>query len=130
MNALRKQIQSMVRVEPCEGGFCAVLTVDPALLVLPDHFPTQPILPGICMVQAVLLAAAAARGLPDLRMTLLKNAKFMRPVEPGDSVAMNGRIESKPGGVLAVKAKLQCRSQAVAEISLEARAPAGGGKTP
>ncbi len=121
MESLREQIRSMVRVEPREGGFRAVLTVDPSLSVLPDHFPGQPILPGMCMVQAVLVAAAAARGVRDLRLTLLKNAKFMHPVVPGDQVVIDGIMDARPDGIESIKAKLAMGAQAVAELSLQAR---------
>src|SRR2546430_778798 len=56
MNAIRRQIQSMLRVEPRAGGFRARFTVGPDLAILPDHFRDSAILPGVCMVQAELLA--------------------------------------------------------------------------
>jgi 3-hydroxymyristoyl/3-hydroxydecanoyl-(acyl carrier protein) dehydratase len=130
MESLREQIRSMVRVEPREGGFRAVLTVDPKLSVLPDHFPARAILPGMCMVQAVLVAAAAARGVRDLRLTLLKNAKFMHPVVPGDQVVIEGRMEARPDGTEAIKAKLSMDERAVAEFSLQARRPEEGEERP
>ena len=125
MSVLREEIRKMVRLEPAEeaggAGFRAVLTVDPALEVFPDHFPGHPLLPGMCMVQAVLLAGAAARGVKDLRLTLLKNAKFMRPVEPGDRVILEGRMEDRPDGIVGIKAKLLVEGRSAAEFSLEAR---------
>jgi 3-hydroxymyristoyl/3-hydroxydecanoyl-(acyl carrier protein) dehydratase len=131
MSVLREEIRKMVRLEPpaegaaavagAGGGFRAVLTVEPHLMVLPDHFPGHPILPGMCMVQAVLLAGAAARGVRDLRLTLLKSAKYLRPVEPGHRVIIEGRMNHGPEGVLAIKAKLSLDGQAVADFSLEAR---------
>jgi 3-hydroxymyristoyl/3-hydroxydecanoyl-(acyl carrier protein) dehydratase len=130
MESLREQIRSMVRVEAREGGFRAELTVDPKLSVLPDHFPGQPILPGMCMVQAVLAAAAAARGVRDFRLTLLKNAKFMHPVLPGDQVVLEGRLEARPDGTEAIKAKLTKGAQAVAEFSLQARRTEAEGERP
>ena len=63
MNPLRTEIGKMLKLEQREGGFGAVLVVDGKLSIFPDHFPDQAILPGICLVQAVLLAGAArARG--------------------------------------------------------------------
>src|SRR5580692_12796125 len=83
MNALRREIREMLKVEPREGGFGAVLVVDGKLSVFPDHFPDQAILPGICLVHSVLLAGAQSQGLEELRIRLLKNLKFMQAVRPG-----------------------------------------------
>jgi 3-hydroxymyristoyl/3-hydroxydecanoyl-(acyl carrier protein) dehydratase len=130
MNALRQQLRSLLRVQPHDHGFRAQLTVDPAFSILPDHFPGNPILPGMCMVQAVLLAAAAAQGLPDLRLALLKNAKFLHPVEPGDQVVLDGHIAAASDHNLSIKAKLSVGPRAVAEFSLLARPPEVEGATP
>src|ERR1700691_3941430 len=62
MNPLREQIRSLLRVEPTSGGFRAMFNMAPALMVLPAHFPDQPIMPGMCMIQLVLIAAGAAHG--------------------------------------------------------------------
>jgi 3-hydroxyacyl-[acyl-carrier-protein] dehydratase len=127
---LRDEIRKMVRLEPAAGGggvFRAVMTVDPALVVFPDHFPGHPILPGMCMMQAVLAAGAAARGVKDLRLTTLKSAKFMRPMGPGDSVILEGRIDDRPDGLVGIKAKILMDGRSAAEFSLEARAE---GETP
>jgi 3-hydroxymyristoyl/3-hydroxydecanoyl-(acyl carrier protein) dehydratase len=62
MGSIREQIRSMLRVTPREGGFRAVFQVSADLQILPDHFRDAPLLPGVCMVQAVLLAWAEAAG--------------------------------------------------------------------
>jgi 3-hydroxymyristoyl/3-hydroxydecanoyl-(acyl carrier protein) dehydratase len=117
---LRQQIRSMLRVEAVEGGFRAAMVVDPALLVLPDHFRGHPILPGMCMIQAVLLAAADTLGLPDLQLALLKNAKFQQPIVPGDHVEIDAKVVPA-GGDWAIRATLAVGGKTCAEISLVAR---------
>ena len=128
MNPLRQQIRSMLRVETRETGFRAIFNVDADLMVLPDHFPGNPILPGICMMQAILVAGATAKGLEDLKLVRLKNAKMMQPVQPGDQVIIEAEV-SESGGELAIKSKLLVGDQKRAEFSLvaspiRARSPA------
>lgn len=112
----------MLRVEPRDAGFRAVLDVGADLLVLPDHFPGNPILPGICMVQAILVAGAMIRGVNDLRLVRLKNAKMMQPIQPGDKVMIESDTTDTGEGEIHLKAKLVVAGQKRAEFSLIARA--------
>jgi 3-hydroxymyristoyl/3-hydroxydecanoyl-(acyl carrier protein) dehydratase len=123
MNTIRRQLRSMLRVEAVEGGFTAVFDVGADLAIFPDHFRGSPILPGVCMVQAVLLAAAEARNEPELKMSVLKNAKMTRPVRPGDQVRINGQFTPGPDGDLAIKATIVTADggHRCADISLIAR---------
>jgi 3-hydroxymyristoyl/3-hydroxydecanoyl-(acyl carrier protein) dehydratase len=127
MNPLRTEIAKMVKLERREGGFGAVLAVDGELFVFPDHFPDQAILPGICLVQAVLLAGAASQGLEELRIRTLKNLKFMQPVRPGQCVSIDAQMTPVGDGDFAIKAKLSVEDRRCAEVSLVASpAPAEG----
>ncbi len=118
MNPLREQIRSMLRVEPREGGFRVTFSVGADLMVLPDHFRDHPILPGICMLQAILVAGAITRGVPDLRVTRLKNAKLMQPVQPGDEVIIDADVTIGAEDDIGIKAKLFVGNQRRAEFSL------------
>ena len=90
-------------------------------------FRIRPILPGICLVQAVLLAGAASQGLEELRIRVLKNLKFMQPVRPGQSVSIDAQMTPVGDGDFAIKAKLSVEDKRCAEVSLVAwPAPAEG----
>lgn len=121
MNAIRNQLRSMLSCEPRNGGFRATLTLGASFSVLPDHFAGSPILPGMCMVQAVLLAGAMQQGLVDLQLVVLKNAKLMSPVQPGDVVVIDADITGRENGEIGIKAKLSCDGKRTAEIALIAR---------
>ncbi|KAB2968424.1 hypothetical protein [Zoogloea sp.] len=57
-------------------------TVPLAHPAFPGHFPGQPILPGVVLLdQAIALAATVLA--PDTTILGLGNAKFFRPVRPG-----------------------------------------------
>ncbi|CAN5513161.1 hypothetical protein BH10PLA1_BH10PLA1_09140 [soil metagenome] len=120
--SVREQLRSMMEFHPRAEGFAATLTVGPGLSILPDHFTDQPLLPGMCMVQAVLLAAATARGADELRLRTLKTAKWMQPVAPGDQVMIEGTMAAVENGDVAIKVKLLRNDQRCAEFSLTASA--------
>ena len=49
--------------------------------IFEGHFPDQPVLPGVCMVQIALTIASAMHGKP-LRMLNARTIKFLTPVDP------------------------------------------------
>jgi 3-hydroxymyristoyl/3-hydroxydecanoyl-(acyl carrier protein) dehydratase len=51
------------------------------------HFPGQPILPGVVLLDAALHAIAARQGLSGAAQ--LKSAKFHRPVQPGEPLTLH-----------------------------------------
>jgi 3-hydroxymyristoyl/3-hydroxydecanoyl-(acyl carrier protein) dehydratase len=126
MNRLRGEIRDMLQVEKRTGGFRAALEVDANLSVLPDHFSDGPILPGICLVQAVLLAGAVSGGVDELRIRVLKTLKLMQPVRPGQRVVIDAEMTPAGGSDLAIKAKLSVGDRRCAEMSLVAFAAAEG----
>lgn len=130
MNQVRNQLKSMISVESCEGGFTATLRVDPAFVLFPDHFPSNPILPGICLIQSVLLAGAICQGVLDLRLCTLKNAKFTAPVLPGDLVLIDAQVSRHDDDLLLIKASLRCVGKRVAQLLLVARVDGPNTKDP
>ncbi|WP_206664647.1 3-hydroxyacyl-ACP dehydratase FabZ family protein [Dankookia rubra] len=49
---------------------------------LPGHFPGRPIVPGVLLLDAVMQAAGLGQG-------LLRRAKFLAPVLPGDAIEID-----------------------------------------
>jgi 3-hydroxymyristoyl/3-hydroxydecanoyl-(acyl carrier protein) dehydratase len=52
------------------------------------HFPGRPILPGVVLLDEALLALAALQGKPEA-MVQIKSAKFLSPVQPGESLRLD-----------------------------------------
>ena len=124
MNSIRRQIKSMLTVEPRPGGFQAVFKVGHDLSILPDHFPYAQILPGICLIQAVLLSCAMSQGLEDMHLTTLKNAKLLQPILPGDEVLIDADTAAGSNGEITIKTRITGNGKRRAEFSLIARADA------
>ena len=89
------------------------------------HFPDYPIMPGVLMVEAIAQAGGALllNEIPDrysklMVFTSIENARFRRPVTPGDQLrievtAINWRSRAvKMLGVATVEGKVVCESTA------------------
>ena len=99
------------------------------------HFPHRPVMPGVMMLEA-LAQAAAILGfdnlgvLPDDQTVFyfagIDNARFKRPVEPGDQLILHVTLERTRAGIfkfgaratvddaLAVEADLMCTMRRIA----------------
>jgi 3-hydroxyacyl-[acyl-carrier-protein] dehydratase len=93
------------------------------------HFPHRPVMPGVLMLEALAQAAAILSFVsmgdePDSKTVYyfagIDGARFKRPVEPGDQLVLEARIERAKAGIvkynaratvgdeLAVQADLMC----------------------
>ena len=99
------------------------------------HFPHYPIMPGVLMVEAIAQAGGALllTEIPDrdsklMVFTGIEQAKFRRPVTPGDQLrievtVVNWRTSAvKMRGVATVEGKIAC--EATVTCALINRAPA------
>ncbi len=120
MNPVQLQIRSMLTFQPNATGVRAVLKVDPGFMLFPDHFPGEPVLPGICLVQAVLLAGESWLGGTELRLRTLKRAKFLGIVRPGDEIVIEASATHNDDGSVRIKADLSKKGKRVAQVSLTA----------
>ena len=105
------------------------------------HFPDYPIMPGVMMVEAIAQAGGALllTEIPDrenklMVFTGIDNAKFRRPVVPGDQLRIEVDVLAYRGtagrlqGKAYVDGKLAC--EAVVTCRLLSRAPGAKGDTP
>jgi 3-hydroxyacyl-[acyl-carrier-protein] dehydratase len=91
----------------------------------PGHFPHRPVMPGVLMLEALAQAAAVlgfeSLGVePDDKTVYyfagIDNARFKRPVEPGDQLI----LEVEMGRMKANVFKFQARAKVGEEIAVEA----------
>ena len=80
---------------------------------LPGHFPGRPIVPGVLLLDAVMQAAG-----PGPCLGLLRRAKFLAPVLPGDEVEI--ALAPGPG-----RLGFACRCRGVLVLSGEFAWPPG-----
>jgi len=93
------------------------------------HFPDYPIMPGVLMVEAIAQAGGALllNEIPDrdsklMVFTSIENARFRRPVTPGDQLrievtVLNWRSRAvKMGGTITVDGKLVCDATVMCQV--------------
>ena len=94
------------------------------------HFPDYPIMPGVLMVEAIAQAGGALllAEIPDrdsklMVFTSIENARFRRPVTPGDQLrievtVLNWRTRAvKMGGSITVDGKLVCDATVMCQVA-------------
>ena len=91
------------------------------------HFPARPVMPGVLMLEALAQAAALlsfeSMGTEPGDDTVvyfagIDEARFKRPVEPGDQLILEAAIERQKAGIYRYKARATVDGQLAAEAVL------------
>src|SRR5437870_10873379 len=74
---------------------------------LRGHFPGQPIMPGVLVVEAAAqLAGVVAQSDPareplkDLKLTAIRGVKILGAVAPGEVILLEARVTGRMGGLV------------------------------
>jgi len=91
------------------------------------HFPNKPVMPGVLMIEAMAQAAALLSFLtmgqkPDENTIVyflgIDNARFKRPVEPGDQLKLEVEIVKVARGIWKYKARATVDGQLAVEADM------------
>jgi hypothetical protein len=88
------------------------------------HFPGFPVLPGVATIDVTLEAIRRVLGKSELRLKTLQNAKFLRPIRPGDSIEINLLSDEAHPGDWKAEWKILSKTEEpvlVAELALRTR---------
>ena len=116
-------IDEIAELEP--GERCVAFKyVDPAEPFFPGHFPAQPILPGIFLIEAVaqtsgvMLGSASSKpeGIPKL--AAVNRFKFLKVVGPGSKLRIETRKLTEAGSMACVEATVRVGDEIVARGEL------------
>jgi 3-hydroxyacyl-[acyl-carrier-protein] dehydratase len=92
----------------------------------PGHFPHRPVMPGVLQVEAMAQVAAIScveldEPKMDVAIAGINEARFRRPVVPGDTLDITAEIVKDRAGIIVVRAEAQVRGQVVCEAELIAK---------
>jgi 3-hydroxyacyl-[acyl-carrier-protein] dehydratase len=91
------------------------------------HFPHRPVMPGVMMLEALAQASAIlafdTSGVrPDdgtvFYFVGIDNARFKRPVEPGDQLMLHSAVERSRAGIVKFNAKAMVGDAVAVEADL------------
>ena len=91
------------------------------------HFPARPVMPGVLMLEALaqsaaLLSFGSAGSEPDADTLVyfvgIDNARFKRPVGPGDQLILEARIDRIKAGIYRYKTHASVDGQLAVEADL------------
>jgi 3-hydroxyacyl-[acyl-carrier-protein] dehydratase len=100
---------------------------------LRGHFPGAPIMPGVLMIEAVAqMAGVAAQsdpvipGLPNLRLTAVRNAKILGTLAPGEAMEIEACVTGRLGNLIQAEGTVRTADAARVEL-LRAQVTLAGG---
>jgi 3-hydroxyacyl-[acyl-carrier-protein] dehydratase len=89
------------------GSIHAVLELNPGHAIFRGHFPDQPVVPGVCMLQMIKELLETATGKPA-RLLKGSELKFLSVIDPRQNKQVNVELIYAPEGndLIAVTARL------------------------
>ena len=119
MNQVRQELEKcMTEMNVGENSqIQACFTFPETFVGFQGHFPEQPVLPGICMIQAALCILSTWKKRP-VHLCEIAMAKYYKIIIPNEKVDFNGR--EKPDDTCSAKVTIQliADDKRVAELRL------------
>jgi len=107
------------------GGLVAVKNVTGSEEFFEGHFPGAPVMPGVLIMESLaqaagiwLLKRAEDPRRVEVHVLGIDDAKFRRPVIPGDQLRLDVRVLHRRGALCRVKGEVRVGDQRVAEARL------------
>ena len=92
---------------------------------LAGHFPNQPIMPAVLLIEAIAQVAGIAAqtdpaigALPNLRLTAVRSTKIFRAAEPGEILEISAEISGRLGNLIQATGRVISACNPVAESQI------------
>lgn len=117
-------LDRLTQLEPGQSG-AAEFTLRGDEPYLRGHFPGQPLMPGVLLVEAAAqLAGVVAQSDPArsplaaLKLTAIRAAKILGSARPGETVRIEARVTGRLGNLVQAQATATVNSQVVLQVEL------------
>jgi 3-hydroxyacyl-[acyl-carrier-protein] dehydratase len=92
----------------------------------PGHFPHRPVMPGVLQIEAMAQAACLAVVDPagpemDVAIAGINQARFRRPVAPGDQLRLYAEIIKDRGQIMVLRCSMTIDGEPAAEVEMIAK---------
>ena len=90
------------------------------------HFPGHPVMPGVLQIEAMAQAGCLAVVDPngpemDVAIAGINNARFRRPVVPGDQMILTAEITKDRGQIMVLRCEMHIDGELAAEAEMLAK---------
>ena len=104
-----------------ENEYTCTIDFDPAFRGFEGHFEGNPIVPGVCLIQAARVAAEAALG-KALGARSMSNCRFRRPVLAGEQAAVRIKLDNTGEDLWRIRADIRVRGEVCTQLQMEVAA--------
>jgi 3-hydroxyacyl-[acyl-carrier-protein] dehydratase len=92
----------------------------------PGHFPHRPVMPGVLQIEAMAQAACLCVVDPDgpemdVAIAGINEARFRRPVVPGDRLILHAEILKDRGQIMVIKCSMTIDGEVASEVEMIAK---------
>ena len=102
-----------------EKEYCCTMDFDPAFRGFQGHFEGNPIVPGVCLIQAVRVVAETILD-KNLETRSVMNCRFRRPVMANEQAAVKIKLAKIEDALWKVKADIRVGDIVCAQLQLKA----------